>query len=51
MKSYLQEPVAQALPDASLVTIDRKNYYRHVLNGYYQFDGAVSWAVTRSAKF
>ena len=51
MKSYLQEPVAQALPDASLVTIDRKNYYRQFLHGYYQFDCAVSGAVTRSAKF
>ena len=51
MKSYLQEPVAQALPDASLVTIDRKNYYRQFLHGYYQFDCAVRESVTRSAKF
>lgn len=36
---------------ASLVTIDRKNYYRQFLHGYYQFDCAVSESVTRSAKF
>ena len=51
MKSYLQEPVAQVLPDASLVTIDRNNYYRQFLHGYYQFDCIVSEGVTRSAKF
>ncbi|MGL5436855.1 MAG: alpha/beta hydrolase family esterase [Lachnospiraceae bacterium] len=51
MKSYLQEPVAQRLPDASEVTIDRKHYYRQFLHGYYQFDCVVSEEMTRSAKF
>lgn len=51
MKSYLQEPVAQTLPDASLAAIDRKHYYRQFLHGYYQFDCAVGEGVTRSAKF
>lgn len=51
MKSYLQEPVAKKLPDASEATIDRRHYYRQFLHGYYQFDCIVSERVTRSAKF
>lgn len=51
MKSYLQEPVAKQLPDASTVTIDKKHYYRQFLHGYYQFDCVVSAGVMRSAKF
>lgn len=51
MRSYLQEPVAQALPDASLVTIDKQHYYRQFLHGYYQFDCGVGEGVTRSSKF
>ena len=51
MRSYLQEPVAQALPDASLVTIDKQHYYRQFLHGYYQFDCGVGEGVIRSSKF
>lgn len=51
MRSYLQEPVAQTLPDAAEVTIDRAHYYRQVLHGYYQFNCVVSKDVTRGAKF
>ena len=51
MKSYLQEPAAQKLPDASEASIDRKHYYRQFLHGYYQFDCVVKKGVARSAKF
>lgn len=51
MKSFLQEPVAQVLPDASEVSIDRAHYYRQFLHGYYQFDCVVSKDNIRSAKF
>lgn len=51
MRSYLQEPAAQALPDASLAAIDKKHYYRQFLHGYYQFDCAVREGTVRSAKF
>lgn len=51
MRSYLQEPAAQTLPDASEVSIDKKHYYRQFLHGYYQFDCTVSKDVVRSAKF
>ncbi len=51
MRSYLQEPAARKLPDASEVTIDRQHYYRQFLHGYYQFDCVVNPEVTRSAKF
>ncbi|MDO4265292.1 MAG: PHB depolymerase family esterase [Eubacteriales bacterium] len=51
MKSYLQEPVAKKLPDASEASIDRRHYYRQFLHGYYQFDCVVEKGVTRSTKF
>lgn len=51
MKSYLQEPVAQKLPDASTAYIDRQHYYRQFLHGYYQFNCVVSQNVMRSTKF
>lgn len=51
MKSYLQEAVAQKLPDAAEATIDKAHYYRQFLHGYYQFDCVVEKGVTRSAKF
>lgn len=51
MRIYLEEPVAQKLPDAAEVTIDRNHYYRQFLHGYYQFDCVVSKEITRSAKF
>lgn len=51
MKSYLQEPEAQRLPDATEATINRSHYYRQFLHGYYQFDCVVEKDVTRSTKF
>ena len=51
MKSYLQEPEAQRLPDATEATINRSHYYRQFLHGYYQFDCVVTKEVTRSTKF
>ncbi|MBS5283516.1 MAG: acetylxylan esterase [Clostridiales bacterium] len=51
MRSFLQEPEAQRLPDASEAYIDRKHYYRQFLHGYYQFDCVVSESTVRSAKF
>ena len=51
MKSFLQEPAAQKLPDASEAWIDKKHYYRQFLHGYYQFDCTVEKGVVRSAKF
>ena len=51
MRSYLQEPAAQKLPDASEASIDRRHYYRQFLHGYYQFDCVVTEGVTRSSKF
>ena len=51
MRIYLEEPVAQKLPDAAEVTIDRNHYYRQFLHGYYQFDCVVSKEIIRSAKF
>lgn len=51
MRSFLQEPVAQKLPDASEVWIDKKHYYRQFLHGYYQFNCTVKENIVRSAKF
>lgn len=51
MKSFLQEPVAQILPDASEASIDRAHYYRQFLHGYYQFDCVVNKDTIRSTKF
>lgn len=51
MRSFLQEPVAQPLPDAAEASIDRAHYYRQFLHGYYQFDCVVNKDITRSAKF
>lgn len=42
---------AQSLPDAESLKIDRGNYYKQALQGYYQFDCVVSEAKVRSAKF
>ncbi len=53
MRSYLTEAVAQDLPAAESVTIDRQHYYRQFLHGYYQFDCVVSKekGIVRSTKF
>lgn len=53
MRSYLMEAVAQELPAAESVTIDRQHYYRQFLHGYYQFNCVVSkeQGIVRSAKF
>lgn len=50
IRSFIQEPVAQRLPDGAEATIDRQHYYRQFLHGYYQFDCVVSQSVVRSAK-
>lgn len=53
MRSNITEAVAQTLPAAESVTIDRQHYYRQFLHGYYQFDCVVSreQGLVRSSKF
>lgn len=43
--------IAKTLPEADSLTIDRKNYYRQDLNGYYNFECHVSDSIVRTAKF
>jgi poly(3-hydroxybutyrate) depolymerase len=53
MKSWLEEPEAQQLPDAGNLHVNKKHYYQQILHGYYQFDCVVSKDknIIRSTKF
>lgn len=53
MRSWLQRPEAQQLPDAGSLHINRAHYYQQILHGYYQFDCVVDSQnhLTRSSKF
>ncbi len=53
MRSWLQRPEAQVLPDAGTLHVNRNHYYQQVLHGYYQFDCVVSREdqIIRSTKF
>jgi len=53
MRSWLERPEAQQLPDAATLHVNRTHYYQQVLHGYYQFDCVVSReeGMIRSTKF
>ena len=53
MRSGLERPEAQQLPDAATLHVNRTHYYQQVLHGYYQFDCVVSReeGMIRSTKF